>query len=126
MQILVYLQYFNQILTIVLEVLDDSESSIRELALSLIFEMLRNQVCLISSFPFLSNMFLLVLVCFIELLTPHPATTPLPAVTNQQNIKNPFLITLCKFLFLSFMISSHAVCVLFPEGCHGGLCRDYN
>lgn len=46
--ILVSLQYFNQILTVVLEVLDDSESSIRELALLLISEMLKNQVCLIS------------------------------------------------------------------------------
>nr|XP_016461590.1 PREDICTED: CLIP-associated protein-like [Nicotiana tabacum] len=36
-------KYFNQILTAVLEVLDDSESSIRELALSLIVEMLKNQ-----------------------------------------------------------------------------------
>lgn len=38
------MQYFNQILTVVLEVLDDSDSSIRELALSLIIEMLKNQV----------------------------------------------------------------------------------
>jgi len=37
-------QYFNQILTTVLEVLDDSDSSTRELALSLITEMLNNQV----------------------------------------------------------------------------------
>jgi CLIP-associating protein 1/2 len=37
-------QYFNQILTVVLEVLDDSDSSMRELALSLIAEMLNNQV----------------------------------------------------------------------------------
>jgi len=36
-------QYFNQILTTVLEVLDDSDSSTRELALSLITEMLNNQ-----------------------------------------------------------------------------------
>ncbi|KAF5731403.1 CLIP-associated protein [Tripterygium wilfordii] len=36
-------KYFNQILTVVLEVLDDSDSSIRELALSLIIEMLKNQ-----------------------------------------------------------------------------------
>nr|CAB3487573.1 unnamed protein product [Digitaria exilis] len=36
-------QYFNQILTTVLEVLDDSDSSTRELALSLIAEMLNNQ-----------------------------------------------------------------------------------
>jgi len=42
---MVYLQYFNQILTIVLEVLDDSDSLIRDLALSLINEMLKNQVC---------------------------------------------------------------------------------
>ncbi|KAH1136681.1 hypothetical protein AAZX31_10G040600 [Glycine max] len=35
--------YFNQILTVVLEVLDDSDSSIREHALSLIVEMLKNQ-----------------------------------------------------------------------------------
>ncbi|MCD7470841.1 hypothetical protein HAX54_011004 [Datura stramonium] len=39
----IWSKYFNQILTAVLEVLDDSESSIRELALSLIVEMLRNQ-----------------------------------------------------------------------------------
>lgn len=38
------MQYFNQILTVVLEVLDDSDSSIRELSLSLIIEMLKNQV----------------------------------------------------------------------------------
>ncbi|XVF81115.1 hypothetical protein PTKIN_Ptkin15bG0130400 [Pterospermum kingtungense] len=36
-------KYFNQILTAVLEVLDNSDSSIRELALSLIVEMLKNQ-----------------------------------------------------------------------------------
>ncbi|KAM7265218.1 hypothetical protein ACFE04_002901 [Oxalis oulophora] len=35
--------YFNQILTAVLEVLDDSDSLIRELALSLVAEMLKNQ-----------------------------------------------------------------------------------
>lgn len=40
----VYVQYFNQILTVVLEVLDDFDSSIRELSLSLIIEMLKNQV----------------------------------------------------------------------------------
>ncbi|XP_057427774.1 CLIP-associated protein-like [Lotus japonicus] len=39
----IWTQYFNQILTVVLEVLDDSDSSIRELALSLIVEMLKNQ-----------------------------------------------------------------------------------
>lgn len=42
---LVCWQYFNQILTVVLEVLDDSDSTIRELSLSLIIEMLKNQVC---------------------------------------------------------------------------------
>lgn len=42
------MQYFNQILTAVLEVLDDSESLTRELALSLILEMLKNQVCWLS------------------------------------------------------------------------------
>ncbi|XP_044492226.1 CLIP-associated protein [Mangifera indica] len=36
-------KYFNQILTAVLEVLDDADSSIREVALSLINEMLKNQ-----------------------------------------------------------------------------------
>ncbi|KAK1420589.1 hypothetical protein QVD17_22304 [Tagetes erecta] len=36
-------KYFNQILMVVLEVLDDPDSSIRELALSLIAEMLKNQ-----------------------------------------------------------------------------------
>lgn len=45
-------QYFNQILTAVLEVLDDSDSSIRELALTLIVEMLKNQVCLYISTTF--------------------------------------------------------------------------
>ncbi|KAJ9176533.1 hypothetical protein P3X46_011836 [Hevea brasiliensis] len=39
----VWSKYFNQILTAVLDVLDDTESSIRELALSLIVEMLKNQ-----------------------------------------------------------------------------------
>ncbi|XP_047175414.1 CLIP-associated protein-like [Vigna umbellata] len=39
----VWTLYLNQILTVVLEVLDDSDSSIRELALSLIVEMLKNQ-----------------------------------------------------------------------------------
>ncbi|XP_022727547.1 CLIP-associated protein-like [Durio zibethinus] len=39
----IWTKYFNQILTAVLEVLDDSDSSIRELALSLILEMLKNQ-----------------------------------------------------------------------------------
>ncbi|XP_031371453.1 CLIP-associated protein isoform X2 [Punica granatum] len=39
----IWAKYFNQILTIVLEVLDYSDDSIRELALSLIVEMLKNQ-----------------------------------------------------------------------------------
>ncbi|WCJ38160.1 CLIP-associated protein [Euphorbia peplus] len=39
----VWSNYFNQILTAVLEILDNVESSIRELALSLIVEMLKNQ-----------------------------------------------------------------------------------
>ncbi|PON55524.1 Coatomer beta subunit [Trema orientale] len=39
----IWTKYFNQILTVVLEVLDDSDSSIRELSLSLITEMLKNQ-----------------------------------------------------------------------------------
>ncbi|BFG42800.1 hypothetical protein CerSpe_290740 [Prunus speciosa] len=39
----VWTKYFNQILTVVLEVLDDFDSSIRELSLSLIIEMLKNQ-----------------------------------------------------------------------------------
>ncbi|KAG5586906.1 hypothetical protein H5410_047340 [Solanum commersonii] len=39
----IWSKYFNQILTAALEVLDDSVSSIRELALSLIVEMLKNQ-----------------------------------------------------------------------------------
>lgn len=39
----VWTKYFNQILTVVLEVLDDSDSSVRELTLSLIVEMLKNQ-----------------------------------------------------------------------------------
>ncbi|EPS69812.1 hypothetical protein M569_04950, partial [Genlisea aurea] len=36
-------KYFNQILTAVLEVLDDLDSSVRELALTLVLEMLKNQ-----------------------------------------------------------------------------------
>nr|XP_043619104.1 CLIP-associated protein [Erigeron canadensis] len=39
----IWTKYFNQILMVVLEVLDDPDSSIRELALSLIAEMLKNQ-----------------------------------------------------------------------------------
>ncbi|XP_058094985.1 CLIP-associated protein-like [Magnolia sinica] len=39
----VWNKYFNQILTAILEVLDDPDSSIRELAISLILEMLNNQ-----------------------------------------------------------------------------------
>ncbi|KAL9228289.1 hypothetical protein vseg_003884 [Gypsophila vaccaria] len=39
----VWSKYFNQILTTVFEVLDDSDSSVRELALLLIAEMLKNQ-----------------------------------------------------------------------------------
>ncbi|KAJ4956400.1 hypothetical protein NE237_013183 [Protea cynaroides] len=39
----IWTKYFNQILTVVFEVLDDSDSSIRELALSLIVQMLNNQ-----------------------------------------------------------------------------------
>ncbi|GMH02532.1 hypothetical protein Nepgr_004371 [Nepenthes gracilis] len=39
----VWTKYFNQILTAVLEVLDDSDCSIRELSLMLIVEMLKNQ-----------------------------------------------------------------------------------
>ena len=41
------MQYYNQIITLVLEALDDPESSIRELAASAMFEMLKNQVCLL-------------------------------------------------------------------------------
>uniref|UniRef100_A0A0D9YUZ9 TOG domain-containing protein n=1 Tax=Oryza glumipatula TaxID=40148 RepID=A0A0D9YUZ9_9ORYZ len=39
----IWTKYFNQILTTILEVLDDSDSSIRELSLSLVAEMLHNQ-----------------------------------------------------------------------------------
>ncbi|MFS7888508.1 putative armadillo-like helical, CLASP domain, TOG domain-containing protein [Helianthus anomalus] len=39
----IWTKYFNQILMVVLEVLDDPDPSIRELALSLIAEMLKNQ-----------------------------------------------------------------------------------
>ncbi|WOH01829.1 hypothetical protein DCAR_0521214 [Daucus carota subsp. sativus] len=39
----IWTKYFNQILTVVLEILDDSDSSIRELALLLVVEMLKNQ-----------------------------------------------------------------------------------
>ncbi|WOG95005.1 hypothetical protein DCAR_0314307 [Daucus carota subsp. sativus] len=39
----IWTKYFNQILTAVLEILDDSDSSIRELSLDLVVEMLKNQ-----------------------------------------------------------------------------------
>ncbi|VAI47200.1 unnamed protein product [Triticum turgidum subsp. durum] len=39
----IWTKYFNQILTTILEVWDDSDSSVRELSLSLVAEMLRNQ-----------------------------------------------------------------------------------
>ncbi|KAK4272965.1 hypothetical protein QN277_021450 [Acacia crassicarpa] len=39
----IWTKYFNQILTAVLEVLDDSNPSVRELALSVVVEMLKNQ-----------------------------------------------------------------------------------
>ncbi|XP_038971250.1 CLIP-associated protein isoform X1 [Phoenix dactylifera] len=39
----IWAKYFNQILTVVLEVLDDPDSPVRELALSLIMEMLNHQ-----------------------------------------------------------------------------------
>ena len=51
---MVYLQYFNQILTVLLEVLDDLDSSLRELAISLIVEMLKNQVP--SSYSFCASL----------------------------------------------------------------------
>lgn len=38
------MQYFNQILTAVLEAVDDTDSSIREMVLSLISEMITHQV----------------------------------------------------------------------------------
>ena len=41
----VYSQYFNQILTVVLEVVEDEDFSVREVALLLISEMLKSQVC---------------------------------------------------------------------------------
>lgn len=44
-------QYFNQILTAVLELLDASDPSIYEMVLSLIVEMLKNQVCYLCYFP---------------------------------------------------------------------------
>jgi len=40
------LQNYNQIITLVLEALDDPEATIRELAASVMLEMLKNQVCL--------------------------------------------------------------------------------
>lgn len=40
----VMVQYFHQILTVVFESLDDSDATIRELALSVVSEMLRYQV----------------------------------------------------------------------------------
>ena len=49
-------QYFNQILTVVLEVLDDSDSSTRELSLLLIVEMLKSQVCFIFAKASLSDL----------------------------------------------------------------------
>lgn len=44
----VYSQYFNQILTVVLEVVEDEDFSVREVALLLISEMLKSQVCYFS------------------------------------------------------------------------------
>lgn len=38
-------QYYNQIITLVLEALDDPEATIRELAAAVMLEMLKNQVC---------------------------------------------------------------------------------
>ncbi|KAK6143980.1 hypothetical protein DH2020_020800 [Rehmannia glutinosa] len=63
----VWSQYFNQILTTVLEVLDDSDSSIRELALTLIVEMLKNQVIV----PLLDTEDERTLVTCINCLTKH-------------------------------------------------------
>jgi hypothetical protein len=40
-------QFDNQLVTLVLDSLDDMESSIRELALSAVLEMLKNQVCML-------------------------------------------------------------------------------
>ena len=40
------MQYYNQIITLVLEALDDPESTIRELAASAMLDMLKNQVYL--------------------------------------------------------------------------------
>ncbi|KAG7025263.1 CLIP-associated protein [Cucurbita argyrosperma subsp. argyrosperma] len=39
----IWTKYFNQILTVILEVLDNSDSSVREVALTLITEMIKNQ-----------------------------------------------------------------------------------
>lgn len=39
-------QYDNQLVALILDSLDDMESSIRELALSAVLEMLKNQVCI--------------------------------------------------------------------------------
>lgn len=51
-----FLQYFNQILTAILEVLDDPDSSVKEHALLLISEMFRNQVSI--------SFFNKILICF--------------------------------------------------------------
>lgn len=40
----VHVQYFHQILTVVLESLDDPDAVLKELALTVIYEMLSNQV----------------------------------------------------------------------------------
>lgn len=42
---IIYLQYFNQILKAVLEVLDDPNSSTREVTLQLVTVMVNKQVC---------------------------------------------------------------------------------
>lgn len=89
------MQYFNQILTVVLEVLDDSDSSIRELSLSLLVEMVNNQVCLLiyASLLFTSGFF-----CAVEL---------------------SFKFQSMEF---SFVRSSLIFFELFPEGWHWGFC----
>lgn len=56
-QLMLLLQYFNQILTAVLEVLDDPDSSTRELSLALIVEMLNNQVMEVTDYSGLLQLF---------------------------------------------------------------------
>ena len=106
---MVYLQYFNQILTVVLEVLDDSDSLIRDLALSLIIEMLKNQVCFWYTFvyhPFYIYIYIYIFFFF--------------------SLRGISCLTTI-FIFLHPPLLSFPLCdFMFPERCNGRFCWDSN